>query len=208
MLPQQKAHEALQVEIASAAELPTQFGDFRIYVFRNNHDQKEHLAMVRGDVFGANEVPTRLHSECLTGDVFGSRRCDCREQLELAMRTIGQQPCGVVLYLRQEGRGIGLTNKIKAYRLQEQGLDTVEANQALGFHDDEREYHIAAAMLRLLGVRSIELMTNNPNKLKQLEDLGVVLTRRPHIIEANAHNQSYLQTKAQKSGHLLQLLPK
>ena len=207
MVPQKK-DSPLEVEIASAAELPTQFGEFRIYVFRNNYDQKEHLAMVRGDVFGANEVPTRLHSECLTGDVMGSLRCDCREQLERAMQTIGQQPCGVVLYLRQEGRGIGLTNKIKAYRLQEQGMDTVEANHALGFRDDEREYHIAAAMLRLLGVRSIELMTNNPNKLKQLEDLGVTLHRRPHIIEPNTYNQSYLETKEKKSGHLLQLLGK
>jgi GTP cyclohydrolase II len=208
MVPKQRTHETLHVEIASMAELPTKFGAFRIYIFRNNHDQKEHLAMVHGDVFDAGEVPTRLHSECLTGDVMGSLRCDCREQLELALQNIGQQPCGIVLYLRQEGRGIGLTNKIKAYRLQEQGMDTVEANHALGFRDDEREYFMAAAMLRLLGVRSIELMTNNPNKIKQLEDLGVILHHRPHIIKANTHNQSYLETKEKKSGHLLQVLPK
>lgn len=200
------AREPLRVEIASAAELPTQFGDYRIYVFRNSRDTSEHVALVHGDVFGALDVPTRLHSECLTGDVFGSLRCDCRAQLERALETIGQRPCGIVLYLRQEGRGIGLVNKIRAYRLQEQGFDTVDANLMLGFGDDEREYDVAAAMLRTLGVRSVELMTNNPDKINQLTALGTVVSRRvPHEIPAQKHNRRYLETKAWRAGHLLEL---
>ncbi len=193
-----------RVEIASAAELPTQFGDYRIYVFRNDRDSREHVAMVHGDVFGASDVPTRIHSECLTGDVLGSLRCDCRAQLERALDTIGKRPCGIVLYLRQEGRGIGLVNKIRAYRLQEAGLDTVDANLALGFRDDEREYGVAAGMLRTLGVRSIALMTNNPDKIRQLLDAGVAVTRRvPHEIPAQRHSRRYLETKARRAGHLL-----
>ncbi len=168
----------VRVEIASAAELPTQFGEFRCYVFRNDRDDTENVAMVRGDVFGATDVPTRLHSECLTGDVMGSLRCDCRAQLELALADVGRRPRGVVLYLRQEGRGIGLANKIRAYRLQEQGFDTVDANLALGFRDDERDYGVASAMLRTLGVRSLALMTNNPDKIRQLEVAGIVVSRR------------------------------
>ncbi len=192
------------VSIAGVAKLPTQFGDFRIVGFENAPDGKEHIAVVRGDVEGCADVPTRLHSECLTGDVLGSLRCDCREQLELSLRRIGAQPRGVVLYLRQEGRGIGLINKIRAYGLQEQGLDTVDANRALGFQDDERDFGTAAAMLRALGVASVALMTNNPDKVRQLERGGVVVARRvPHEIAPGVHNRHYLETKARRSGHLI-----
>lgn len=194
------------VHIASCAELPTQFGAYRVYVFRSNRDALEQVAMVRGDVEGVGDVPTRLHSECLTGDVMGSLRCDCRAQLERALARVGTLPRGIVLYLRQEGRGIGLANKIRAYRLQEQGLDTVDANLALGFRDDERDYGVAAAMLRALDVRSIELMTNNPDKIRQLEACGVVVARRiPHEMPAHPLNRRYLQTKALRAGHLLEL---
>jgi len=197
----------IRVEIASAADLPTQFGAFRCYVFRNDRDDSENVAMVRGDVFGASDVVTRLHSECLTGDVLGSLRCDCRAQLERALTDVGARPNGIVLYLRQEGRGIGLTNKIRAYRLQEQGLDTVDANLALGFRDDERDYGVAAAMLKTLGVRSIALMTNNPDKMRQLEAAGITLTRRvPHEIASSRYNARYLETKARRAGHLLELV--
>lgn len=196
--------DELRVEIAGVAELPSEFGSYKVYVFANNRDGKEHLAMVHGEVFGAHEVPTRVHSECLTGDVLGSLRCDCRPQLERALRTIGEMPRGIVLYMRQEGRGIGLTNKIRAYGLQEQGMDTVEANLALGFADDAREYGVAAAMLRTLGVRSISLMTNNPDKIRKLESAGIVVRDRlPHVIAPNGHNRRYLATKAKRSGHLL-----
>ncbi len=195
---------ALEVEIASVAQLPSRFGDFRIVVFSNNHDGKEHLAMVHNEVFGAHDVVTRLHSECLTGDVLGSLRCDCRDQLERSLCHIGALPRGIVLYMRQEGRGIGLTNKIRAYGLQERGLDTVEANLALGFADDLRQYGVAAAMLRTLGVRSIRLMTNNPDKVQKLEGEGIVVRERIAIaIEPNVHNRSYLSTKARRSGHIL-----
>ena len=198
--------EPLRVDIASIAELPSEFGDFKIVVFSNNRDGKEHVAMVHGDVFGVHDVTTRVHSECLTGDVMGSLRCDCRPQLARALSRIGALPRGVVLYLRQEGRGIGLTNKIRAYRLQEAGLDTVEANLALGFDDDERDYGIAAAILRTLGVRSIHLMTNNPDKVHQLEAHGVLVRERlAHVVAANDHNRGSLQTKARRSGHLIDL---
>lgn len=160
--------------------------------------------MVHGEVFGAEAVPARVHSECLTGDVFASLRCDCRKQLELGLAQLGSLPRGVLLYLRQEGRGIGLVNKIRAYKLQEEGLDTVEANLALGFKDDERDYGVAAAMLRTLGVRSVHLLTNNPDKIAQLNHYGLrVLARIPHAIPPTTHNRRYLETKAKRSGHLL-----
>lgn len=198
--------EPVRVDIASVAELPSEYGEYRIVVFSNNRDTKEHLAMVHGEVFGAHDVTTRLHSECLTGDVMGSLRCDCRPQLERALSRIGAMPRGIVLYMRQEGRGIGLTNKIRAYRLQESGLDTVDANLALGFKDDERDYGIAAAILRTLGVRSIRLMTNNPEKVRQLEAHGTVVRERvPHVVAPNDHNRGYLRSKARRSGHILDL---
>jgi GTP cyclohydrolase II len=189
------------VKVAAVADLPSRFGRFKLVAFWNNRDGKEHVAMVHGDVMGHAKVPTRLHSECLTGDIMGSLRCDCRDQLEVALRHLGTMPRGLLLYLRQEGRGIGLINKIKAYALQDRGLDTVQANLALGFRDDERDYAVAAHMLASLNVGSIELMTNNPNKISQL---GVNIEGRiPHVIPPNEHNRFYLQTKALRSGHFI-----
>jgi len=192
------------VRIVAMAELPTRFGDFHIVAFENNRDGKEHVAITKGDVIGAENVPVRLHSECLTGDVIGSYRCDCRDQLEAALTAIGQMEKGMVLYLRQEGRGIGLINKIRAYSLQDDGLDTVEANLALGFRDDERDYAVAAHMLMSLKIQSVQLMTNNPKKINQLTQYGINVTDRiPHIMPPNEHNRFYLETKAAKSGHLI-----
>ncbi|HUG34070.1 MAG TPA: GTP cyclohydrolase II [Anaerolineales bacterium] len=192
------------VRVVAMAELPTRYGEFHIIAFENNRDGKEHVAIVKGDVIGAKDVPVRLHSECLTGDALGSLRCDCRDQLEASLRIIGGMERGMVLYLRQEGRGIGLTNKIRAYSLQDQGLDTVEANHALGFRDDERDYSVAAHMLMSLKIESVRLITNNPRKIQQLVDYGIKVTDRiPHIMEPNEYNRFYLETKAAKSGHLI-----
>ncbi|MFT3892062.1 MAG: GTP cyclohydrolase II [Anaerolineales bacterium] len=193
-----------KVRVVAMAELPSRFGEFHIIAFENSIDGKEHVAITHGDVIGAQDVPVRLHSECLTGDALGSLRCDCRDQLEAALKAIGQMEKGMVLYLRQEGRGIGLTNKIRAYSLQDQGLDTVEANHALGFRDDERDYAVAAQMLQALKINSIKLMTNNPKKIDQLKQYGINITDRiPHIMQPNEHNRFYLQTKAAKSGHMI-----
>jgi GTP cyclohydrolase II len=195
-----------QVQIMATAKLPTRFGDFTIVAFGNTLDHKEHVALVRGKVEGRENVPVRLHSECLTGDVLGSCRCDCRQQLEDSLLYLGRQERGVLLYLRQEGRGIGLINKIRAYALQDTGLDTVEANHALGFPDDARDYTVAAMMLKVLGVKSIQLLSNNPRKLRGLRENGVVITRRVPLVEKpNRHNRRYLETKARKSGHLIEL---
>ncbi len=195
---------AVCVKVDGVANLPSRFGDFRIVAFWNNRDGKEHVAMVHGDVMGAEDLPTRVHSECLTGDVMGSLRCDCRDQLEVAMRALGAMPRGLLLYMRQEGRGIGLINKVRAYALQDRGLDTVDANLALGFRDDERDYAIAAHMLMSLNVGSIQLMTNNPTKTQQLEQHGIVVSGRiPHVMVPNEHNRFYLETKAARSGHAM-----
>ena len=194
------------VKIAAIAELPSRFGQFHIVAFYNNKDDKEHVAIVRGDVTNAEDVPVRVHSECLTGDVIGSLRCDCRDQLESALRMIGQMDKGILLYMRQEGRGIGLINKIRAYGLQEHGYDTVEANIALGFRDDERDYSVAAHMLESLHVKSICLITNNPKKIEELTKHGIQVNGRiPHVMPANEYNRFYLETKAIKSGHLIDL---
>jgi len=192
------------VKVVAAAKLPTRFGDFVIVAFWNNRDAKEHVALIHGDVVGAEDVPTRLHSECLTGDIAGSLRCDCRDQLEAGLRTLAAGPRGLLLYMRQEGRGIGLINKIRAYSLQDQGLDTVDANRALGFRDDERDYAVAAHMVRSLGVRSVRLLTNNPDKIGQLKQYGVLVSGRlPHVLPPNPHNRFYLETKAARSGHII-----
>ncbi len=211
LLDENKDHECeglgedhICVRIASIADLPSRFGDFHIAAFYNNRDDKEHLAIFKGDIIEAEDVPVRVHSECLTGDAIGSLRCDCRDQLEAALTTIGQMEKGMVLYMRQEGRGIGLINKVRAYGLQDHGYDTVEANLALGFQDDEREYSSAAHMLFSLKVKSIQLMTNNPKKIEDLTQHGVQVNKQiPHIIPPNEHNQFYLETKASKSGHMI-----
>jgi len=191
------------VRVVAVAALPTRFGPFRLVGFWNNRDAKEHVALVLGEVVGGDEVPVRLHSECLTGDVMGSLRCDCRDQLTGGLEAIQRLGRGVLLYLRQEGRGIGLINKIRAYALQEAGLDTVEANLALGFRDDERDYAVAAHMLHSLDLRSVNLITNNPEKLRQLAQHRVTVAGRiPHVIPPNEFNRFYLETKARRSGHL------
>ncbi|MCI0514456.1 GTP cyclohydrolase II [candidate division KSB1 bacterium] len=200
------ADDHVCVALVARAQLPTRFGDFKIAVFQNNKDGREHLAIIRGDVQNAAEVPVRVHSQCQTGDIFGSLRCDCRDQLEQALKTFGSLDRAVLLYLKQEGRGIGLANKIRAYHLQEQGLDTVEANEALGLPDDLRSYEISAAMLKLLMVQSIVLFTNNPKKIKGLTDNGITIVRRESIVlPPNPHNIDYLRTKRAKSGHLIDL---
>ena len=196
--------QPLEVELFATAELPSQYGQFEIVAFTNNKDNKDHVAIVHGDVDGQSGVLTRIHSECLTGDVFGSLKCDCGPQLDLALQEIAQTEAGIILYMRQEGRGIGLANKVKAYSLQDGGLDTVEANLHLGFDNDLRDYDISARMLELLGIESIVLMTNNPAKVEGLTESGVIIDeRRPITTTPNPHNFNYLETKRLKSGHLL-----
>jgi GTP cyclohydrolase II len=191
----------------ASATLPTPHGDFVVVSFREPTGRKlDDVAIVRGDVNGAENVPTRVHSECLTGDVFGSYRCDCGEQLALALDRFAASDTGILLYMRQEGRGIGIAEKIRAYALQEQGLDTVEANEHLGYDGDLRSYEHAAAMLHALGVKSIELHTNNPAKVEGLERHGVkVVQRRPIVASPRDQNRGYLATKLSKMGHLLSL---
>jgi GTP cyclohydrolase II len=193
----------LCVQLAAHAKLPTRFGEFEIYGFYDAKQDKEHTALVKGKVAGAQALPLRVHSQCHTGDVFGSLRCDCRDQLEWAMEYVEKAGVGAVIYLKQEGRGIGLLNKIKAYRLQELGLDTVEANRYLGYPDDARDYTVAAKIIGLLGIRSVALMTNNPDKVQQLESLGITVSGRiPIVIPPNPHSAAYLDTKRDKMGHL------
>ena len=183
--------------------LPSKFGEFKLVAFESEAGE-ELIACVKGEISDKFSVATRVHSECFTGDVLGSLRCDCRDQLEQALSYIGKSECGVVLYLPQEGRGIGLFNKLRAYALQDEGLDTVEANIALGFPDDLRKYDLAAAMLCCLGIKSVRLLTNNPKKIEGLSDCGVVVEGvLPLRIPPNKHNAAYLATKRQKSGHLL-----
>lgn len=206
VLPPRKGPALL--ERFSESDLPTTRGLFRIVVFKEKRTGKEHVAMVRGDVNGREGVPVRVHSECLTSELFGSLRCDCRAQLDRALDFIAHRERGVLLYLRQEGRGIGLGNKIKAYALQiEQGLDTVDANAKLGFPDDQRRYDIAAEMLRSLGVLSVDLITNNPLKIAGLVDEGMPVRRRiPSPTQTNPLNVEYLKTKRDRSGHLIEFL--
>lgn len=193
-----------KLEIFARAKLPTQFGEFHIVAFAYGNRRIDDVALIRGDLIGKENVPTRVHSECVTGDVFHSLRCDCRQQLEAAQRHFSELPEAIILYMRQEGRGIGLANKVAAYELQENGYDTVDANLHLGFDDDLRSYDTAAAMLNALGVASIELYTNNPRKIEGLQKCGIqIVHRMPIIIEPNAYNDRYLRTKQEKSGHLL-----
>ncbi len=192
------------VRAVAVADLPSRFGDFQVVAFWNELEKQDHAAFVHGDIEGRERVLVRLHSECLTGDAIGSLRCDCRDQLIASLERVAKSDGGVVLYLRQEGRGIGFANKIRAYQLQDQGYDTVEANEALGFRADEREYGIAAHMLGSLHVRSIEIMTNNPAKIEDLRRHGVTIAGRiPLVIPPQPNDRQYLETKRRKLGHLL-----
>jgi len=192
------------VKPVAVAELPSRFGEFQVVAFWNDQERQDHAAFVHGDVCGRERVLVRLHSECLTGDAIGSLRCDCRDQLIASLERVSKSDAGIVLYMRQEGRGIGFANKIRAYQLQDQGYDTVEANEALGFRADEREYGIAAHMLTSLHVRSIEIMTNNPAKIEDLRRHGVRIEGRiPLVIPPHPVDREYLETKRRKMGHLL-----
>jgi 3,4-dihydroxy 2-butanone 4-phosphate synthase/GTP cyclohydrolase II len=192
------------VERIEVVQMPTAYGDFDLYLYRSKVDGQHHLALVRGEVAGRENVLVRVHSECLTGDVFGSRRCDCGPQLHQAMRQIAAAGRGVIVYMRQEGRGIGLASKIKAYKLQERGLDTVEANLKLGYGMDLREYGLGAQILVDLGLKTISLLTNNPRKVVGLEGYGLEIVEQvPIKVRSNPHNEKYLKTKREKMGHLL-----
>jgi GTP cyclohydrolase II len=189
----------------ASAELPTRFGNFTTHVFRTS-DEKEHVALVFGDIRGQEAVPVRIHSECMTSEVFGSLKCDCKEQLDAAMAEVARRGAGAVLYLRQEGRGIGLANKIRAYELQSRGHDTVDANRLLGLPDDAREYHAAAHMLAHFDVKSVLVMTNNPAKVDGLSALGVAIAGRlPVVVEPNPFSRGYLETKRARMAHELPL---
>jgi 3,4-dihydroxy 2-butanone 4-phosphate synthase / GTP cyclohydrolase II len=192
------------IERVETIKMPTDFGDFDLHLYRSTTDGQHHLALVKGDVAGKRNVLVRVHSECLTGDVFGSRRCDCGSQLHQAMEQISDAGRGVILYMRQEGRGIGLPGKIRAYKLQEKGLDTVQANLKLGFPSDLREYGLGAQILCDLGLKTIQLLTNNPKKVVGLEGYGLEITKQvPIRVKANPHNAKYLKTKKDKMGHLI-----
>jgi 3,4-dihydroxy 2-butanone 4-phosphate synthase/GTP cyclohydrolase II len=194
------------VHKVAEAKLPTKYGEFTAVAYKSDVDPAEHLALVMGDICTPEPVLVRVHSECATGDIFGSLRCDCGEQLAQAMQKIAKEGRGAVIYLRQEGRGIGFHNKIRAYALQDKGLDTVEANISLGFAPDLRDYGVGAQIMRDLGITEIRLLTNNPMKIISLEGHGLKVTETiPLVVEPNPHNRHYLETKKKKMGHLLDL---
>lgn len=199
-----KRHDKL-VECSSIVDMPTKYGDFVAHAYVNTLNGEHHVALVKGDIGDGKDVLCRVHSECLTGDVFGSQRCDCGDQFAAAMRQIEEEGRGILLYMRQEGRGIGLVNKLKAYALQDTGLDTLEANLALGFEGDMREYYTGAQILKDLGAKTLRLLTNNPDKIYQLSDYGMEIVERvPIQIACTEHDERYLHTKRDKMGHLLE----
>ncbi len=199
---------SLTIERAVCARVPTAVGEFQLCLYTNNQDNKEHLALINGDVEGESSVLVRVHSECFTGDVLGSQRCDCGDQLHRSMELIALEGRGVIVYLRQEGRGIGLAEKLRAYNLQDEGLDTVDANLALGHSVDERDYSMAAAILEDLGVKSVRMITNNPQKMIEMESRGIKVEDRIALMPiVTADNAAYLLTKIQRMNHLLELAP-
>ena len=201
----QNCEKQICVMIVANADFPSNFGHFRIIGFVNNKDHEEHIAIVKGDIIGKSGLLTRLHSSCLTGDALGSLRCDCGPQLEQSLKMIEKEGSGVILYMQQEGRGIGLLNKLRAYALQDNGFDTYDANVALGFGPDQRDYEVAGTMLERLGVETIRLITNNPEKIKQLEKYIEILERVPLDLPPTKYSLNYLQTKKQRFGHLLEV---
>lgn len=203
LIDYRKKNEDL-MELYAKAKMPTKYGEFEILTFVNKITKQHHVVLTMGDISDGEDVLCRVHSECLTGDALGSRRCDCGEQYNYAMRAIAEDGRGIMVYMRQEGRGIGLVNKLKAYELQDKGLDTVDANRALGFRDDMREYYEAYQMLKKLGIKSVRIMTNNPEKIKHLENYGLEIEERiPIQIEATEYDLFYLQTKKERMGHIL-----
>ena len=192
------------ISFVETSELPTDIGNFKVHAFTEDESKKDHLVIAIGNLKSEKPILARIHSQCITGESFFSMRCDCRFQLTESLRQIKKNGAGAIFYLQQEGRGIGLSNKIRAYKLQDEGMDTVEANHQLGFHEDERSYEIVSSMATHLNINSIDLMTNNPKKIDALKKLGVKINKRvPILSKSNQHNEKYLKTKATKLGHLL-----